>query len=92
MKNKHNSLRVVIFNPLSIRYSSRFTNTPFSSFAMASEVIESEANFLDEYHDALGNFLVALLLYISFVIVLTDIGFSFNNSTGLQLMLKCRSC
>jgi len=51
---------------------------------MASEVIESEANFLDEYPDALSNFLVALLLYISFVIVLTDTGFSFNNSTGLQ--------
>jgi len=51
---------------------------------MASEMIESEANFLDEYHDALSNFLVALLLYISFVIVLTDTGFSFNNSTGLQ--------
>ena len=32
----------------------------FSSFAMASEVIESEANFLDEYHDALSNFLAAL--------------------------------
>ena len=43
---------------------------------MASEVIESEANFLDEYYDALSNFLVSLL-YISFVI-------SFNNSTGLQ--------
>jgi len=51
---------------------------------MASEVIESEANILDEYHDALSNFLVALLLYISFMIVLTDTGFSFNNSTGLQ--------
>jgi len=44
---------------------------------MASEAIESEANFLDEYQDALGNFLVSLLLNISFVI-------SFNNSTGLQ--------
>jgi len=44
---------------------------------MASEVIESEANFLDEYHDVLSNFLVSLLLYVSFVI-------SFNNSTGLQ--------
>jgi len=44
---------------------------------MASEEIESEAKFLDEYHDALGNFLVSLLLYISFVI-------SFNNSTELQ--------
>jgi len=51
---------------------------------MASEVIESEANFLVEYHDTLSNFLVALLLYIIFVIVLTDTGFSFNNSTGLQ--------
>jgi len=51
---------------------------------MASGVIESEVNFLDEYHDALSNVLVALLLYISFVIVLTDTGFSFNNSTGLQ--------
>jgi len=52
-------------------------HTPFSSFAMASEVIESEANFLNEYHDAMSNFLVSLLLYISFVI-------SFNNSTALQ--------
>jgi len=49
-----------------------------------SEVIESEANFLDEYHDSLSNFLVTLLLYLSFVIVLTDTGFSFNNSSGLQ--------
>ena len=44
---------------------------------MTSEVVESEANSLDEYHDVLSNFLVVLLLYISFV-------FSFNNSTGLQ--------
>jgi len=43
-----------------IKNFSRFTNSPFSSFAMASEVIESEANFLDEYHDALSNFLAAL--------------------------------
>jgi len=43
---------------------------------MASEVIEGEAKFLDEYHDVLSNFLVSLL-YVSFVI-------SFNNSTGLQ--------
>jgi len=42
---------------------------------MASEVIEKEANLLDEYQDALSNFLVALLLYISFVIVLTDTDF-----------------
>ena len=51
---------------------------------MALEVIKSEANFLDEYQVALSNFLVVLLLYISVVIVLTDTGFSFNNSTGLQ--------
>ena len=51
---------------------------------MASEVIKSETKILDEYHDALSNFLVALLLYISFVIVMTDTGFLFNNSTGLQ--------
>jgi len=51
---------------------------------MASEVIESEAIFLDEYHDAQSNFLLPLFLYISTKIVLTDNGFSFNNSTGLQ--------
>jgi len=38
---------------------------------MASEVIESVANFLDEYHNALGSFLGTLFLFISFLILLT---------------------
>jgi len=50
---------------------------------MSSEMIVSEVNYLDEYRDALSNFLVTLFLYISFVIVLTDTGFLFNNSTML---------